>query len=193
MERISQREYARRRGVTHTAVQYALRNGWFALVDGKIDPAAADRGWEENTDQSKPRNSVTGDPKHRRAADAPSTPMDLDGSRKSGGGNVTPLDGGNGTGVPTTYSKARAAREVYEAQLSKLKLDEQTGTLVRADEVRVGAFTAARKARDQLIAIPERLASTLAATDDATEIQHMLEDEIERICQEMSGADAERA
>ena len=49
----------------------------------------------------------------------------------------------------------------------------------------------ARKARDQLIALPERVAAILAATQDPAEVQRILEEEIERICQEI--ADAERA
>jgi hypothetical protein len=61
---------------------------------------------------------------------------------------------------------------------------------VRADEVKLGAFNMARKARDQLIALPERVAATLAAEQDPAQVQRLLEDEIERICEEI--ADAER-
>jgi hypothetical protein len=96
--------------------------------------------------------------------------------------------GGNGTA--SGYAKARAARELYQAQLAKLDLDRQRGILVRADEVKLGAFNMARKARDQLIALPERVAAILAATQDVAEVQRILEEEIERICQEI--ADAER-
>ena len=95
-----------------------------------------------------------------------------------------------GNGAATGYAKARAARELYQAQLAKLDLDRQRGILVRADEVKLGAFNMARKARDQLIALPERLAAILAATEEPAEVQRILEEEIERICQEI--ADAER-
>lgn len=176
-ELISQREYARRRGISHSAVQRAVSAGRIATVDGRIDPDQADREWHENTDQSKPRNRITGSPKHARVSGEPSEPMDFAGT-----------DGGNGTA--SGYAKARAARELYQAQLAKLELDRQRGVLIRADEVRLGAFNMARKARDQLIALPERVAAILAATQDAAEVQRILEEEIERICQEI--ADAER-
>ena len=104
-----------------------------------------------------------------------------------------PMDFGRADGGSSTasgYAKARAARELYQAQLAKLDLDERNGVLVRADEVRVGAFNMARKTRDQLIALPERVATTLAATSDPAEVQRLLEDEIERICEELT--DAER-
>jgi hypothetical protein len=170
---ISQREYARRRGVSHSAVQYAVSSGRITTVDGKIDPEQADKEWRENTDQSKPRNRITGSPKQTRSEGEPSQPMG------SGGGN----------GGATGYAKARAARELYQAQLAKLELDRRRGELVRADEVRIGAFNMARKARDQLIALPERVAANLAATEDPAEVQRILEEEIERICQEIADAD----
>jgi hypothetical protein len=174
---ISQREYARRLGVSHVAVQRAVKAGRISTVGGKVDPAQADRQWQENTDQSKPRNRITGSPKRARVAGEPSEPMDF------GGADVS-------NGTASGYAKARAARELYQAQLSKLELDRQRGTLIRADEVRLGAFNMARKARDQLIALPERLASVLAAIQEPAEVQRILEEEIERICQEV--ADAER-
>ena len=126
-ELISQREYARRRGVSHMAVQRAIKSGRISTVDDKIDPGRADREWEQNTDQSKPRNRVTGRPNHTRAAGAPSEPMVL-ADDSSGGG----------TGAAAGYAKARAARELYQAQLVKLELDRKRGELVRADEVRLG-------------------------------------------------------
>jgi len=162
------------------AVQRAVNSGRISMVQGKIDPLVADREWNENTDQSKPRNRITGSPKHVRIPGQPSEPMAF----------VGPDEGPGGNGTATGYAKARAARELYQAQLAKLELDRQRGTLVRADEVRVGAFTMARKARDQLMALPERVAALLAATSDAAEVQRILEEEIERVCLEI--ADAER-
>ena len=179
-ELVSQREYARRRGISHVAVIRAINSGRISTVDGKINPEQADREWRENTDQSKPRNRITGNPKHARIPDGPSEPMDFG----------VPDDNHGGNGTATGYARARAAREVYQAQLAKMELDRQRGTLVRADEVKVGAFNMARKARDQLIAIPERVAAILAATQEPAEVQRILEEEIERVCQEI--ADAER-
>jgi hypothetical protein len=96
-------------------------------------------------------------------------------------------DGGTTTG----YVKTRPAREYCQAKIAKLELDRQRGLLVRADEVGLGATNMARNARDLLIAIPERVAANLAATQEPTEVQCILEGEVERIHQEV--ADAERA
>jgi len=179
-ELISQREYARRRGVSHVSVQRAIKAGRISTVDGKIDPVLADEQWRRNTDQSKPRNRITGNPKQTRTPGEPSEPMDMGGAEGAIGGPST----------ATGYARARAARELYQAQLAKLELDRRRGALVSADEVRLGAFNMARKARDQLIALPERLATVLAAIQEPPEVQRILEEEIERRCQE--SADAER-
>ena len=178
-ELISLREFARRNNLSPSTVHEAAKAGRISLVDGKIDPELAAREWIENTDQSKPRNRITGDPKHVRIPGEPAEPMDFGGGAEGG------ISAGSG------YAKARAARELYAAQLSKLELDERRGILVRADEVKLGAFNAARKARDQMIALPERVSAILAATQDPAKVQQVLEQEIERICQEI--ADAERA
>ena len=179
-ELITLREYARRRGVSHVAVQRAVNSGRISTVNGKIDPAEADGQWRENTDQSKPRNVITGAPKHARIPGQPPQPMALAGIDGLAGGIV------NTTG----YARARAARELYQALLAKLELDRQNGILVRADEVRVGAFNCARKTRDQLLALADRVATTLAAESDPAEVHRILTDEAERICEELS--DAER-
>ena len=176
---VSQREYARRRGVSHVSVQRAIKSGRISTVNGKIDPARADREWRKNTDRSKPRNRVTGKPKHARVPGEPSEPMDFSDADDPHGGN----------GTATGYAKARAARELYQAQLVKLELDRQRGTLVRADQVRVAAFNSARNARDQLMALPHRVAAILAATEDTAEVKRILEEEIEKVCLGLSDAE----
>lgn len=172
---ISQRAYARRLGVSHTAVQQAIASGRISAVGGKIDPTLADRQWSENTDQSKPRNRITGLPKHRRGPDGLPQPMRL----------IAATDAEDDPSAAAGFARARAARELYQAQLAKIELDLRRGILVRADEVRLRAFGRARKARDLLIALPERVAATVAATADTAEVRRILEDEIKSVCREI--------
>lgn len=175
---ISQRAFGRRIGVSQEAVRCAIKAGRISTIRGKIDPVAAERQWLKNTDQSKPRNRITGDPKHRRDPKRPAQPMDL-GRSAARGGNGSSAD----------YSKARAAREVYLAQLAKLDLERRLGNLMPTEEARRALSDSAGKTRDQLLALPERVATIIAAIDDAAEVQRILEEEIERICKEISGAD----
>lgn len=178
---ISQREYGRRRGVSHVSVHRAIQSGRISLVDGLIDPEQADREWRANTDQSKPRNRITGRPNQARTPGQPSERMEL---REAA---VPPNSAASG------YATARAARELYQAQFAKLEVDRQRGVLVRADEVRLGAFHMARKVRDQLIAFPERVAAIVAATSDPAEIQTILEEEIDSICEEIATTNGPKA
>ena len=162
-------------------MQRAVVSGRISTVDGKIDPDVADREWRENTDQSKPRNRITGRPKHARIPGEPSEPMDLGGADEASAERhrhrLRP--GPRGPGALPGPARASSSSTA------------QRGTLVRADEVRLGAFNMARKARDQLIALPERVSPPSSRPPRTpAEVQRILEEEIERICQEI--ADAER-
>lgn len=200
-ELVSGREYGRRRGVAHTSVQGAIEskrlNKAVVVVNGRkmIDPVIADREWKRNTDQSKPRNSVTGKPKAKRRRGAPPTPMDLDSARGRTATGGAP--GGNGedksNGEDHNYSESRARREAALAQIAELELEERLGLLVRARDVERAAFECGRKTRDQLIAMPDRISALLASVGKPQEIRAILDEEIEKICKEISGADAERS
>ena len=65
---LSKRDYARHKGVSHTSVNKAANAGRITTTpDGLIDPEDADRQWEQNTDPTKPLNSVTVIPNTERA------------------------------------------------------------------------------------------------------------------------------
>lgn len=180
---LSLRAYARHRGVSHTAVNLAVKAGRIPTVDGKIDPIVADAAWTQNTDQSKPRNSVTGDPKHRRRRGEPPAPASSAGTTTSGAST----EGGAPPAGPS-YVQSRALREAFMARLTKLEYEEKLGKLVSADEVRVATFNAARKARDMLLALPDRLSPILAAIEDPREVHQLLATELRLVCEEIASA-----
>lgn len=177
----SLRTYAKARGITHEAVRQAIKTGRLVksivYVNGEpkiADEAIADQEWAANTDQSKPRNRITGDPKHRRASqDAPMQPMANDAAGESGAKGPS-------------YAQSRAIREAYQARLSKLEYEERSGKLVQADAARVAIFNTARKARDMLMAVPDRVAPLVVGQTDAHEIHRILMDEVRRIAAEIA-------
>lgn len=190
-ELISGRAYSRRRHVHHSTVQAAIESGRISTFGGLIDPELADREWAERTDPSTPRNSVIGNPKRRRKKGEPAMPMDLDRAQDrelDARGQEGRSSGGNGSA--SDYAEARARREGCLARMAELELEERLGNLVQASLVRKQAFESAQKTRTQLTGIPERVAHILATMPDAHEIQVLLEDEIEEICKELSGANA---
>lgn len=181
MAAMSLRAYAKRIGVSVEAVSQAIKAGRLtksvtrdSAGKPKIGNAElADKEWAANTDQSKPRNAITGDPKHRRASkDEPMKPMANDG------GDI----GGKGP----SYAQSRAIREAYMARLAKLEFDEKSGKTVSADAVRIAIFNTARKARDMLMAVPDRVAPLVVGQTDQHEIHRILMDEVRRIASEVS-------
>ena len=130
---VSIREYARMRGVSHTAVANAVKGGRIsAEPDGSIDPEKANVQWEQN---SRPRVDNGGD-----AVDV--------GPAKSGAPD---------------YKVSRAIREAYAARLAKLEFEEKSGKLVNLDEVKIATFNMARQARDRLLQIPRKVAPAVIA------------------------------
>jgi hypothetical protein len=158
MALISARKYAEHRGISHTAVQKAIRQGRIhPTSDGRIDVEQADRDWGRNTTPAiTPRRTT----QVHRAPDP------------SGG---------------TTYAQSRAVRELYLARLAKIEFEEKSGKLVSRDEVTVAAFTKARTVRDNLLNIPDRVAAMLAAETSAARAHQILTEEIRKALLELSG------
>ncbi len=171
---MTQAEYARHRGVSRQAVSKAIRAGRIVVAEGgKIDPEAADAGWQRTTDPTKPSNSVVGNPRGalplvRRAASP--VPRAVRGSPAPG----------------PDYQVSRAVRETYLAKLVRLEYEIKTGKLIDAEESKRAAFQDNRRVRDLLLAIPDRTAAQLAACSDPAECHRLLAAEVRRACEELS-------
>jgi hypothetical protein len=159
MALVSLRQYAKHRGVSHTAVEKAVKQGRIKLTpEGKIDVEAADRDWSRN---SSPVNAPNRTPRNLPSADGP-------------------------TSGPS-YAQSRAVRELYLARLAKIEFEERASKLISRDEVTVAAFTKARTVRDSLLNLPDRLAAMLAAEGDPAQVHQILADEIRKALLELSG------
>lgn len=156
---VSVRAYARARGVSHTAIQKAIKAGRVTLLaSGKIDPTTADEQLSARSDPARRRAAIEGRP----APERPSLPMDPTAAGK--------------------YAASRAARESYLAAIAGLTYREKLGQLVPADQVRSLAFRTARRARDLLRTIPDRCAAVLAGTLETAEVHRLLLEEVDRVC-----------
>ena len=180
MALMNQSEYARHRGVSHTAVQKAIKSGRIssAIKGKKIDQELADRLWVENTDQAKPLNSITGNPKHRREPNTPKGPI---GAASAGGEG-----GGESVGNGPSYVQARAISAAYDAKLKKLDFETKAGKLIELSAAEVIVFNQARRARDMLFSIPDRISAILAAEDDPRKVYDILTTELRRVADEVS-------
>jgi hypothetical protein len=139
---LSVRAYARHRGVSHVAVLKALRSGRIVVgADGAIDPAVADRTWQERTAARMPPPAVSPEP-------AP---------------GALGVSGGAGVSDAGTYYRARAAALIVDVQTKRLALEQRRGALIAKDRAVLKAFSFARMLRDRWLAWPARVGPLLAA------------------------------
>lgn len=178
---ISVLAYAKLRGVSHVAVIKAIKAGRLSksitMVSGKAkinDPALADQEWEANTDVAQRREKKESKPKNKAVVKESPQPEQTAVADKMPSG--------------PTYAQSRAIREAYQARLSKLEYEEKSAKLHKTDECRVEQFNRARKARDMLITIPDRLAPALVHRTDQREIHRILADEIRVVCEQLADA-----
>lgn len=172
---LSIRAYARHRGVSHVAVQKAIKAGRIAPeADGTIDPAKADAAWARATDpgrqpQARPKGLPAGD----------TGPAGLRPVAEATVGSVrqTLQEQGLPSGSNVTFVQARTAHEIAKAHLARLRLQERKGELVDRARATALVFRLAREERDGWLNWPARTAALIASAlgADAHAVQSLLE------------------
>lgn len=202
---VSRREYARLRGVSESAVRKAISTGRISVeADGTIDPARADREWDERTDPSLRRGE------HARGMGAETAAATARAQAASGapprGTKAVPQaaleavretlheagadpDPGEAPGGEVSFLRARLANEVIKAQLAKVRLGKARGELVDRARAAAMVFDLARRERDAWIGWPARVASNMAAELGAD--PHRMEEVLDRYLREHLGELAE--
>lgn len=89
---------------------------------------------------------------------------------------------------PLDLDGLKVVREWWIARHAKRKDDLAAGELVRAEDVRRQAFSAARTARDHFMRLSDRMAEDLSAEQDPEIIRRSLTSAIERILVDYSAA-----
>jgi hypothetical protein len=161
---LSVREYARRRGVSHTAVRKAVQTGRIPQEpDGTIDPAKADAAWDARTDPARKMPSAP-----VSAAIAAPPPVAPDPKPTA---SPPPAPSG------ATFAQARTMHEVAKAQKARLQVDRLKEEVVDRARASALVFKLARQERDAWITWPARVAAQMAleAGIDAHTMQTLLE------------------
>lgn len=139
MALITQKEYARRRKVSAPYINKLVRQGKIVLSrDGKIDPKKADAA----------RKAYAQPARKRKAASA---------GKLKGGRPV----GGRETATGSLTAK-RAEREGYEAGLSRLKYERESGELLPRAQVLLAEQKKNANIRNRFRSLARRLAQVLA-------------------------------
>jgi len=103
-------------------------------------------------------------------------------------GEVSPLGAVAGPEtLSTMLLKSRIKTEVERGKLAELDRRRREGELVERSEVEDTAFTSARRVRDALMNIPERVASLYAAETDPQKIHQNLDNEIRNVLIDLIG------
>jgi len=162
----SQREVARRLGISHTALQKAQRAG-------RIAPEA-DGAWD--VEKVRTRLAESSDPTRRTAAFvAPLPPRPAAQPLAAQAQTVAPDPLPRSAG--STFHDARTANEVLKAQERRLRLDERKGKLVDKARALLLVHRLAKEERDAILAWPARVAAEMAAElgVDAHRLQTMMD------------------
>ncbi len=158
MALVSQAEFARQQGFTRGYVTKLIKKGVIQLKKGKVDSAQAERAMKANAD-----------------------PVTLIRSEEN-----TDLISPQGQPGAVDFVTARTMREAFKAKLAKLEYEEKSGTLTDAAKVRQDAFKTGRIIRDELLAIPDRMADVLAAEEDPATVRQIIVDELELVLNRIS-------
>lgn len=76
--------------------------------------------------------------------------------------------------APETYAGNRAKREKFEAELKRLSYEQKAGKLIEREHIEKIAFEVARRTRDNLLTIPDRIAADVAAETDPQKVHFMI-------------------
>lgn len=95
-------------------------------------------------------------------------------------------EGNESNNEEISYHRSRAIREDYNAKLTKLQFERESGKLIPIEEVKTSAFNAARRVRDRLLNMPEHIAPQLVGKTNIFEIKNILKSELTKILEELS-------
>ena len=157
---LSVRAYARHRGVSHTAVQRAIKSQRLVRSLGRnaagewqiVDVALADQEWDANGDLTR----------------APAAIKEREAARPASGTEAVPpvppvpppadaVDPGSVPSGELTLSAAAAQEKAWKARLAELQYREKTGELVDARAVEMKMVEVFTRCRTKLLGIPSKL------------------------------------
>lgn len=154
---VSQREYARMKGCSETAVRKAIKAGKIekgAVRDEngkpKIDVEVADKEWASNYNPNYSENRET----------------------------VAESVGGGGDNQKNSISEIKRAESGLKAKLLQLQLHEKTGQLVKKSDISKKLYEMGQEIRNSLMGIPARITDNLIEIKDRNEFQIFLENAI---------------
>jgi len=101
---------------------------------------------------------------------------------RNGRDDADDTDEGDGkSGGDASYHKSRARREAFNAENSRLDLEERLGNIMFRDDVERRTTEVFRKLRDRLMGLPATLSERLAAQPDAVAVRGVMATELRKV------------
>lgn len=189
---VSQREFARRVGRSHVWVNRLIKEGRLpANEKGKVPLDAGLKIFESAFQTTDPSTAIHNEKQRKAPAKktpAKKTPAKKTPTKKTAAKKSPPkveasndeppaMDFGRVVNVNEQYSRAKLARESYNAKITKLKYEEAAGLLIPVDKVHSDAAKTGAEVRERLFGIAPRVAG-LCEGKTAREIERIIDEEI---------------
>ncbi len=134
----SQAAYARHAGISKQAVNKLVKQGKIPLTaDGQVDFAEADYERRQNGDPARRMAETHPQPHAVEGADEPDQEPESEQQAVPGAGGLS-------------FTKARTAREAYQAKMAQLEYERQLGQWLPKREVEDAMVASGRKIRQGL-------------------------------------------
>lgn len=186
---VSQREFARRVDRSHVWVNRLIKEGRLpANEKGKVPLEAGLKIFESTFQTTDPSTAIHNE-KQRRAgakkATAKKAPAKKAATKKKPAPKKTeesnavsqPVDFGRVVNINEQYSRAKLARETFNAKITELKYKEAAGQLIPIEKVQYDAAKTGAEVRERLFGIAPRVAG-LCEGKTAREIERIIDEEI---------------
>jgi len=168
----TQTEYASHRGITQQRVSKLIKQGKLVgcikVISGqkRIDRDKADVVLEQNLDKvrNRPKAAIVDNPTEQQQAEVVEY-----ASIKIG-----------------TLSESQALKAAYDAAITKIKLEEMQGDLIKKTDVEKEAFDISRRVRDSILNIPDRISADLASDTSTHSINNKLTKELIQALEELA-------
>lgn len=200
---VSQRKFAKLIGRSHAYVNKLVKQGVIPTHNGKINPEEAKRILEEHKDPAREaqRKANAKRRKEKTIFDAAGgyesladmTPEERkayeEERRREAERAKRVIEEVERAGLEvseelkelaakSSLNEAKTISEILNAKLKEIQYKKEVGELVSKAEVEREAFEVARKVRDAILSVPDRVSAMIAAKSDPKEIRDILTQEL---------------
>jgi len=158
----SQRQFARRVGLSQPRVNQLIKDGLPVLPNGRVDTEAALRWLEQNLDRERSARAREGSAGATTGTAAP-RPAPIRQPL-----TAPPISTAQPPVAPVpaagaSMAEVRRQHEIVKVALARLRLETEKGRLVNRDEIKITIFNRARRERNSHLGWALRVAPLMAA------------------------------